>query len=140
MSNGITPELIIAIFSSLSAIITAVIASRSKVNAEIIQELRDRIDRIERELDAERNRNKELTLTLDGYMTEKLKANKEILDLKLQLDERDAIIRRQEMTIDDLERRVKSLEAELFGKQSYEPPQYNGEEKSKAKESGKDRV
>lgn len=124
---GLTPELIIAVFSSFSALITAVIASRSKVSTETINELNNRIARIEKDLETERHRNNELTATLDGYMSEKLKANREILDLKLQLDEKEVTIQRQEKTIEDLQRRVKTLENELYGRQNYEPPQYNME-------------
>ena len=75
------------------------------------------MERIEKELNTERAKNAELTAVLDGYMSEKLAAKREILGLKLQLEERDAVIRRQESTIQDLELRVASLEAELRGRQ-----------------------
>lgn len=112
-----TPEMIIAIFSSLSAVVTAVIATRSRVTADELEALKGRMERIEKELNTERAKNAELTAVLDGYMSEKLAAKREILGLKLQLEERDAVIRRQESTIQDLELRVASLEAELRGRQ-----------------------
>ena len=80
-----TPEMIIAIFSSLSAVVTAVIATRSRVTADELEALKGRMERIEKELNAERAKNAELTAILDGYMSEKLAAKREILGLKLQL-------------------------------------------------------
>lgn len=129
----ITPEMIIAIFSSLSAVVTAVIATRSRVTAEELEALKGRMERIEKELNAERAKNAELTAVLDGYMSEKLAAKREILSLKLQLDERDAVIRRQESTIQDLELRVASLESELRGLYAE-----SGRQEAKGYASGKD--
>lgn len=120
---------ILALFGGLAALITARISAANSATKEELEDLRRRVDKLNEELQTERDSNDKLRAQINAAEDSVVAAAAEKTELKIQIEtmkceiasrdrqikQQDATIKKQEARIKELETRVSEMEALMRG-------------------------
>ena len=120
---------ILALLGGLAALITAKISASNSATKTELEDLRGRVDKLNEELQTERDSNDKLRAQITAAEDSVVTAAAEKTDLKIQIEtmkceiasrdrqikQQDATIKKQETRIKELESRVSEMEALMRG-------------------------
>lgn len=120
---------LLALLGGIAALITAKVSASNSATKEELEDLRRRVDKLNEELQTERNSNDQLRSQITAAEDAVATAAAEKTDLKIQIEtmkceiasrdrqikQQDATIKKQDARIKELESRVSEMEALMRG-------------------------